>query len=464
MPHLPRHTHRQETPDWLRAVNPFGWVTRTMNWFSPDGMPPLTRPNYAKELAAAFFLPWIMAVVEGGVIGVIVKKFFHGVADEAILNYAVATLTSAPAFANITSFVWVRLTHGRHKVRSITALQVAVIMLVGLIAATPHSAFGLWMTVACAVGARVCISGVATLRATVWRLNYPRQVRAALTGRIVTVLMLVLAVVGTLVGAAMEYNPSSFRVFIPAAAAVALIGVKIWSGVRVRGHRALLTAERTREQRPSFNPLRMIRLLIDDKRYGAFMLCQFTLGAGNLMLLAPLVLIVTDHFHLGYFSGILATHAIPIITMPFFVNIWAKRLDAWHITTYRAVHSWVFVVMAGLIFAAAQLNLVWLLYLGVVARGIAFAGGALAWNLGHNDFARDDNAAQYMAVHVTLTGLRGLIMPFVGVSLYEWFERVEPGGGSWVFVVGGAIVVVGALGFYAMHRRFGRGPANHAEA
>jgi hypothetical protein len=108
--------------------------------------------------------------------------------------------------------------------------------------------------------------------------------------------------------------------------------------------------------------------------------------------------------------------------------------------------------MAGLIFASAQFDALWLLYAGAAARGVAFAGGRLAWNLGHNDFAKDENAAQYMATHVTLTGIRGLIAPFIGVPLYRLFERAGPGEGAWVFVVGGSIVVVGALGFYAMHR------------
>lgn len=448
------HPPRRDTPDWLRAVNPFGWASRTVDWLHPSSMPPLTRPSYRREMVAALFLPWIMAIVEGGVIGVIVKKFFDGVVEPTLLNYAVATLTSAPAFANITSFIWVRLTHGRHKVRSVNRLQLTIAVLVGAIALAPRNPGGLWLVVACAVGARVCIAGVATIRATVWRLNYPREVRAKLTGRIVTVVTVVIALVGTLVGVAMEVHTASFRVFIPASVLVSLLGIWSWSKVRVRGHRRLLRAERAHaaEDRPSFNPLRMARLLIEDKRYGAFMLCQFTMGAGNLMLLAPLVFVATDLFGLGYFQGILVSHVIPIVMMPVFLNLWARLLDAWHITTYRALHAWVFVLMAGLIFAAAQLDLVWLLYLGVMARGVAFAGGALAWNLGHNDFARDDNAAQYMAVHVTLTGLRGLVMPFVGVALYEWFERVEPGAGSWVFAVGGSIVVVGALGFYAMHR------------
>jgi hypothetical protein len=449
---------RRDSPDWLGAFNPFGWMWRSIGSFRPSSMPRLIRPNYARELTAAMFLPWMVAIVEGGVIGVIVKKLYEPVVGPLLLSYAVATLTAAPSFANITSFVWVRLTHGRHKIRSVNTLQLIIAALIGSIALAPPSPAGLAMVVACSVAARVCLAGVVTIRATVWRQNYPRETRARLTGRIATVVTIVVATVGTLAGVAMELDAGSFRIFIPVAALVSVVGVRIWSGIRVRGHRRLLRAEREihADDRPSFNPLRMARLLIEDKRYGFFMLCQFTIGAGNLMLLAPLVLVATDAFGLGYFQGILVTHAIPILMMPIFLTAWARLLDAWHIAKYRAVHSWAFVLMAMLIFGAAQFDALWLLYLGVAMRGIAFAGGALAWNLGHNDFARDDNAAQYMAVHVTLTGIRGLIAPYMGVWLYQRFEQGEPGAGSWVFFVGGVIVAVGALGFYALHRAIQR--------
>ena len=83
---------------------------------------------------------------------------------------------------------------------------------------------------------------------------------------------------------------------------------------------------------------------------------------------------------------------------------------------------------------------------------MAFAGGALAWNLGHNDFATDENASQYMAVHVTLTGIRGLIAPFVGTSLYVWFETFGAGSGAWVFAIAGVLLVIGSIGFAVMAR------------
>jgi hypothetical protein len=60
----------------------------------------------------------------------------------------------------------------------------------------------------------------------------------------------------------------------------------------------------------------------------------------------------------------------------------------------------------------------WAAFLGRFAGAghAAFAGGKLGWNLGHNDFASDDQSTLYMGIHVTLTGVRGLIAPLAGVA------------------------------------------------
>jgi hypothetical protein len=454
--HPSTHPPRREAPPWLRAENPFSMFVRTVDSFRPRSIPAMARHSYRRELVAGLFLPWLIGLTEGGVLGVIVKKYFEGSVEGQVLNYAVAAVTAAPAFANVTSFVWARLTHGKHKVRSVNVLQIAVAALVALMAAAPRSAAGLALVVGCAIAARVCLAGVVTLRAVVWRNNYAKPIRARLTSRIVTVVTFVLAAVGAVVGVVMDRDPGLFRVLFPVGAVASCAGIWSWSKIRLRGHRRLLKSEQENDgnDRPSFNPLRMGRLLIDDKRYGFYMLCQFLIGVGNLMLIPVIVVVAADVFGLDYFRSMLITHVIPILMMPVFITQWAKLLDRWHISTYRAVHSWFFVAMALLIFGSVWWDAVWMLYAAVVVRGIAFAGGALAWNLGHNDFARDDNAAQYMAVHVTLTGIRGLAASFIGIAVYEKLEFLEPGAGAWVFAIGGAVVAVGAVGFYLQHRVF----------
>ena len=80
------------------------------------------------------------------------------------------------------------------------------------------------------------------------------------------------------------------------------------------------------------------------------------------------------------------------------------------------------------------------------------AGGRLGWNLGHNDFASDGRSTLYMSIHVTLTGIRGLIAPLVGVGLYQWLESTEPGRGRFVLVFPFTLTLAGAVTFVVLAR------------
>jgi MFS family permease len=102
----------------------------------------------------------------------------------------------------------------------------------------------------------------------------------------------------------------------------------------------------------------------------------------------------------------------------------------------------------------------WLLYAAAVVNGIANAGGVLAWNLGHHDFAPPHRDSQYMGVHVTLNGIRGIAAPFLAVAIYELLDN-HGGGGAWVFAVCLVINTIGAAGFvwlnHLMRRSFKAG-------
>ena len=63
-----------------------------------------------------------------------------------------------------------------------------------------------------------------------------------------------------------------------------------------------------------------------------------------------------------------------------------------------------------------------------------------------------------MGLHVTLTGLRGSIAPFLGIILYAGWQHggVLPGAwegiGPWVFGAAGIISGLSGWGFYGLYR------------
>ncbi len=439
-----------------RHLNPLQAGRSAIKSFLPESMPYLSRAIYARELPAWALLPVMTGVLEGGVVGVIVKKLYEGIVSDELLNLVVALLTGLGAIANMLSFAWAALSHGRHKIRLLVILQIACGLCTILPAIASADHLGMWLFVGGVVGARVCWSGVITLRSTVWAANYPRVARARMAGKLATIQALVLAGISWAIGALMDWNQEAYHWAYPAAAVIGFLGTMVYSRVRMRGHAAMLREERRMDEtedplRPSINPLQMIRLLRSDLGYLRFMICQFLLGTGNMMITAPLIIVLTSIYDMDYVQAIAIMTTIPILVMPLSIPFWSRFLDRVHIIRFRSVHSWVFVVTTLILVISVGTGWLAGLWIAAIIRGIAFGGGVLAWNLGHHDFSNVANSSSYMGVHVTLTGIRGLLAPFLGVLVYEALLSTDPTG--WiVFSVALILIVLGATGFVILAR------------
>ena len=442
----------------------------------------MLRGNYARELMAWTFIPVMLAGLQSGAMAIILIKTFAGLpgTTEQNLGLAVGTIGASAAIGNLTSSLWATVSWGRQKVRFIVWLMMASALCVGLIAFVPANATGAWMMVLLVLMGWVFWSGVITIRTTVWRANYPGSDRTQIAGRLASVQALVLAGAGFIIGWLLDefsnqagpadwaarfattigiedISPTglgqvAFRSIFPVLALFGIVGAIIYARVRLRGQSRLARAERAGEKhdRPSFNPLAAFTVLRRDRPYRWYMLCQFVLGTGNLMLAAPLALVLTEQFGTSYLVGILITGIIPLLLMPLAIPGWARLLARIHVVRFRAFHSWLFVISGLLFFTGTVLDMMPLMVLGAITIGIGYGGGVLAWNLGHQHFAPAHQDSLYMSVHVTLTGIRGIIGPYIGVLVYEWLRPT--GDGGWVFGVSAALTTMGAIGFVFLDR------------
>ena len=406
-----------------------------------------------RELASWSLTSAALGALEAGLLGVIVKNQFDGVADPAAVNFAVVVVASAPSFSNLTSFLFAAHAAGKDKVRllsrlmSITAGCLLVMALPGI------NAIGLMMFCAMTVVARVAWSGILTIRAGVWRANYAREWRGRITARIVRLSSLLVAAYSALVGYLLDWHADSFRVALVLAAICSVLASRIYRMARVRGHRQLMAAEKAEEtlrgRRLTLGALMaVLRSDIDFRRY---MLGMMVFGSGNLMLLPMLLIMLNERLAVSQFHQVMITSSLPLLVLYFSVPFWARLLDRQHIFGYRAVHSWFYVAASALFAAAVISGRNDLLWPASVMLGSANAGGHLGWNLGHNDFSSDAKASQYMAIHVTLTGFRGLVMPFIGVSVYQFMVIHWTGNPACALLLPLAFTLAGSIYFVALH-------------
>jgi hypothetical protein len=392
-----------------------------------------------------------LGVIEGGTAAVMVRSLFGSAVGGIAVDLVVAVVSAAPAWANVVSLAYARRAQGRPKVQFLRPLLAAMAVCVAGLALLPTGGSGLLAFLLLYGTARLLWAGVDTVRSVIWSVNYPRHLRARVTGRIMVNGSIALAASGLLLGWLLEHDDPWYRAAILAAAAAGLAGSVAFGRFRVRQEQRLLTDELARLHDGARFDLAGIRqLLARDATFRRYMLAMSVFGAGHLMLTPLLVVCIDDVLRASEMVQIAITAALPILVMPVAVQTWARFLDRHHVIVYRSVHAWIAVAGAVLLAIAILSGRPALLWPGALLMGVSLAAGSLGWSLGHNDFAPRGEETRYMALHVTLTGLRGLVAPPLAILAYYGLQRARPGIEAWAMLLPVALIALGAWQFTAM--------------
>ena len=393
----------------------------------------------------------VMALLEGSVIGVLIKNGFDGQVETWLLNLSVALATGAPYFSNLLSVFWVKLSHGRSKAELVSNLAVICCLTAFGISFVKFDPQGLLILLLLYVSSRISWSGILTIRSTIWRSNYPRHIRGKVAARLATMASLLMSVTALLVGWLMDWHFKSFQWVYIGFALITLMGAYRYRFLSVRHQVKHIGREKSETRQPGIS--RMFAILNENKPFGKYMLAMFLLGSGNLMFMAPLIVYINEHTQLMKSSQIVITTVIPLGLIPLAVGWWARLLDGNHIFHFRSLHGWVFVASVMVFLAACVLQINYLFYVGAALYGFALSGGVIGWNLGHNDFVGNANPMEYMAVHVTLTGIRGLLMPLIGVGFYQWLQSIDGELSQYALLLPLSLTMIGASLFVWYNRQ-----------
>ena len=448
---------------------------KVIRHFHPRYQPWATRQSYVHELVNALTFPAALAMVEGGVLGVLAKKAFD------VSDMLFATIMAAPLFANLTSFFWARLARSRAKIRFISILQISTLASVGAIALLPTRGFGPQLLTLLIIASRCLLTGIVTLRSIVWRQNYPRPLRAQITGRLVSlssIFMAIAPIFGYIVLDAWDVR--AFRLIYPLSMLFGVIGVVAYSRVRLRGEKELLRFESEPTSRPKphgtpgsiyeYDPIsstqNIWQVLRRDGHFRQYMFWQFISGVaqmGSEVAIIYIIVNMTKDLRFAFVTSITLTTTLPLLVAVTTLHLWAKCLDRMHVVRFRVHQGWFAVGSNVCNWLATLMGSLWVLAVARILQGLGRSGGMLAWVLGHNDFADRRMAAVYMGIHVTLTGVRGAIAPFLVMALHSgWkpesislFGSILPkfdGIGGNVFLVLAGICGLGMIGFAWLDR------------
>lgn len=441
-------------------IAPSDIETQRMDWFGAKRLPFLARRNYVLEMQHILAWGMVVGVVEGGLASVVAAKTFG--AGPLLISIAATT----PFAAHIASLMWGALCEGRQKIRLFTFCAAGVALCLASIAMTPYSSTGAVLFVIQMAAAQFFMSGTITVRSALWRANYPTTSRGQITARIQKARAVVrLAAVA---GAAIifDYQPQAYRWFYPLIAILAVVGALVIRRVRVRGESSELRRAKLDSAGigASGEPLAAVALALprrvwsrtskvfrSDPRFRRYMLAQFFAGSANFLVRAVLILVVTKQLLVDmqaeYWVSTMLLDGLTMIVMLASMSSFAAYFDRVGVLRFRIVHGvlWTIALLLGMggtiaVLYADVLGPVHLpLAVGVFAlfsmmRGLCMGAGSLAWNLGHLHFARDTDAEVYMGIHVSLTGLRGLLLPGLGMAV--WYAA---SWGVWILAIAASL-------------------------
>jgi len=440
-----------------------------MDWVGARGVPFLARGNYVLEMQHILAWGVVVGIVEGSFASVVAAKTFG--AGPILISVAATT----PFAAHIASLLWGVLCDGRRKIHLFTLLVGAVAMLTASIALTPHSRAGAVLFVVQMAAAQFFMSGTVTVRSALWRANYPADLRGRITARIQKVRAVLRLVAVAVAAIIFDYQPTAYRWFYPLVALLAVVAVLPIRRMRVRGERSELHRRQScaaqgavAQTAPPFPGPgqvlgRVVRVMRRDERFRRYMTAQFVTGSANFLVRAVVILLVTKHLLVNmkaeYWVSTMLLDGLTMTVMLVSMSPFAVYFDRVGVLRFRVVHAilWTVALAWGLGATLAYLyaDRIGPMYLPIavsgfalfsITRGVCMGAGSLAWNLGHLHFARSADAEVYMGIHVSLTGLRGLVMPGLGMLLWEWI-----GWGVWILAI--ALSITALAMFASMVRR-----------
>lgn len=423
-----------------------------IDFLRSDDVPWMARPNYRAERRHMLFWAVFANLVDGTFSSIVVAKTFHA------SPLLVSLVWSTPLLAHVASFAWGVLLRGQPRIRTFGVLAACAVGCVASVALTPPSdgKWSGWIFAGQIALARIFLSGLVTIRSSIWAANYPVSHRARIAGRIQMLNGLLMVATGATVSLLFDQHPEYYRFVYPLVALLGLASLVPLRRIRVRGerrelrgfreHLAATGAPRGHGWAALTSGVReALAILRNDKPFAQYCTAQYFLGSANFMVDPILTVVLTSRLKLSYFECSLLMDQVPTCVMLLTVRSWAHLFDRIGVLRFRVTNSAIW--LASIVGCAAAMFLidagtraggapalrgtVWgwaalgVLVASRLVNGVGRGGGAIAWNIGHLHFAGEHQKELYMGIHVTLTGLRGLVMPAVGTLLYNLVGSVS---------------------------------------
>jgi len=172
-----------------------------------------------------------------------------------------------------------------------------------------------------------------------------------------------------------------------------------------------------------------------DKAFRKLLISWMMLGMGNLLCFSLLVEYISNPiygFELDASRVGFITSTIPMLVFIVCIVPWGMVFDRLPFYRVRVMVN-VFFFIGILIYYLGGTYIA--LCIGMVFHGIGRSGGNILWSLWVTRFSTEENVGEYMSVHSSLTGVRGVLAPVIAFAVAGWM-------GPGVVAIGGASLIL----------------------
>lgn len=253
---------------------------------------------------------------------------------------------------------------------------------------------------------------------SIYQSNLPNN-RSKIFGYTMSIASVVSMIFAWLSGRFLDSSEANLKAIFIYVAVAGFISTAILSYIKIE-ECGVVYQKKMRKRDIFVTPLqRAFQLLRTNKPYAHFQR-DFTLYGFGILSLAPVIpIFLVDYLQLNYTQSFISKGILAQMGFFILAPILGRLHDRFHPFKFAA-YSFGAIAMFPLLliitgqFASSPFMLT-LTYITFAVNGFAMAGVNMSWNMSSIHFAGNEDASMYQSLHVTITGIRGLLAPILGI-------------------------------------------------
>lgn len=244
---------------------------------------------------------------------------------------------------------------------------------------------------------------------------------------------IVMLVVTFLYGWWLDINPGAYTIVFPVIAFIGITSVHLLSMIPYRDKDVIIRRTFMRAVKDSMQ--RMVDLVKHNKPYMHFETGFMLYGFAFMSTVAVITIYYDEVLHLNYSSVAFYKNSYNILAialLPFFGKLLGK-LDPrkFAVITFGSMLLYILALALTEYFPAFvevwNLKIYFMMLVYILFHGVFAASMSLLWFIGSAYFGKDEDAGDLQSVHLSLTGVRAVFAPLIGIVFYQIL------GFSWTF-------------------------------